>query len=456
MTQGEFEEVFSLAAKLKSELKRGINHHLLKGKTLGMIFTKSSTRTRVSFETGMYQLGGYPLFLSSADIQLGRGETVYDTANVLSRYLDGIMIRTFKQSDVEELATYGSIPVINGLTDLMHPCQILADLFTVIEYKGSLKGLKLAYVGDGNNVANSLLHGCAKVGMDIAVASPKGHTCDERIIAESIEDAKVSGARVILTEDPKEAVADADVVYTDTWVSMGQEAEKAERLKLFSPYQVDSKLFSLAKNDAIFLHCLPAYRGYEVTEDIIDGPQSVVFDEAENRMHVQKAIMVMLMGRKSNELFFCDTESNRRGCRTHTSHNEGILKKYMEDTGLTGTLDALEESIESIRNDIKYKEVFIALIDDIPVGSIRVEILSDGTAYISRFGVRLEYHNIGIGKSLMNLVDKVLKARGVKRVSLYTASKYRDLVRFYYGRGFYIDSTTKDRGYVRALLVKEY
>lgn len=296
LTLNEINEIFKLSEKLKRQLKEGVQHHLLKGKTLGMIFTKSSTRTRVSFEVGMYQLGGYPLFLSSNDIQLGRGETIYDTAQVLSRYIDGIMIRTFKQSDVEELAEYGSIPVINGLTDLMHPCQILADLFTIYEHKGELKGLKLAYVGDGNNVANSLLHGCAKVGMNIAVATPKGYECDSGIIAEAQDDAKLSGSNITLTEDPIEAVKGADVVYTDTWVSMGQETEKEHRLKIFSPYQVNSSLFSNAKEDAIFLHCLPAYRGFEVTEEIIDGPQSVIFDEAENRMHVQKAIMTLLMG----------------------------------------------------------------------------------------------------------------------------------------------------------------
>lgn len=296
LTLDEINEIFKLSEKLKRQNKEGVQHHLLKGKTLGMIFTKSSTRTRVSFEVGMYQLGGYALFLSANDIQLGRGETIYDTAQVLSRYIDGIMIRTFKQSDVEDLARYGSIPVINGLTDLMHPCQILADLFTIYEHKGELKGLKLAYVGDGNNVANSLLHGCAKVGMDIAVATPKGYECDAGIIAEAMEDAKLSGSTITLTEDPVEAVKDADVVYTDTWVSMGQEAEKEQRIKTFSPYQVNGKLFSMAKEDAIFMHCLPAYRGFEVTEDVIDGPQSVIFDEAENRLHVQKAIMALVMG----------------------------------------------------------------------------------------------------------------------------------------------------------------
>ncbi len=295
LTLDEIEEILKLSEKLKRQQKEGIQHHILKGKTLGMIFTKSSTRTRVSFEVGMYQLGGYPLFLSANDIQLGRGETIYDTAQVLSRYIDGIMIRTFKHSDVEELAKYGSVPVINGLTDLMHPCQILADLFTVYEHKGTLKGLKLAYVGDGNNVANSLLHGCAKVGMDIAVAAPKGYECDKTIIAEAKEAAKASGSQVILTEDPVEAIRNADVVYTDTWVSMGQEAEKEQRIKTFLPYQVNGELFSKANEDAVFLHCLPAYRGYEVTEDVIDGPQSLIFDEAENRMHVQKAIMAILM-----------------------------------------------------------------------------------------------------------------------------------------------------------------
>lgn len=296
LTFEEVESILKLSEKLKKQQQEGVQHHLLKGKTLGMIFTKSSTRTRVSFEVGMYQLGGYPLFLSANDIQLGRGETIYDTAQVLSRYINGIMIRTFKQSDVEELAKYGNIPVINGLTDLLHPCQILADLFTIYEHKGTLKGLKLAYLGDGNNVANSLLHGCAKVGMDISVASPKGYQCNEQIVEEAKEDAKKSGSKIVLTDDPVKAITDADVVYTDTWVSMGQEEEKETRIKAFMPYQVDDNLFSKAKEDAIFLHCLPAYRGYEVAESIIDGPQSVVFDEAENRLHVQKAIMALLMG----------------------------------------------------------------------------------------------------------------------------------------------------------------
>ena len=292
----EIKSLFSLAKKLKKELKMGVEHHLLKGKSLGMIFSKSSTRTRVSFEVGMYQLGGYPIFLSSSDIQLGRGETIYDTAKVLSHYIDAIMIRTFKHSDVEDLAKYGTIPIINGLTDLMHPCQILADLFTVYESKGSLQGLKLAYVGDGNNVANSLLHGCAITGMNISVATPADYMCDPVITDQARQAAAKSGGSVVIIEDPEEAIRNADVVYTDTWISMGQEDEKEMRIKTFMPYQVNSKLFSLAKKDAMFLHCLPAYRGLEVTEEIIDGPNSCVFDEAENRLHVQKAIMATLMG----------------------------------------------------------------------------------------------------------------------------------------------------------------
>lgn len=293
----EILETLDLADKLKYENKHGIEHHHLKGKTLGMIFTKSSTRTRVSFEVGMYQLGGSALFLSSNDIQLGRGETIYDTANVLSRFLDGIMIRTFKQSDVEDLAKYGSIPIINGLTDLVHPCQILADFQTIREHKGGkLEGLKLAYIGDGNNMAHSYLYGGAKMGMEVAIATPPAYTCDEAVVKNAIEDAKANGGKITITTDPIEAIKDADVVCTDTWVSMGQEADKAEKVKAFSAYQVNKELFSYADKDAIFLHCLPAYRGYEVTEDIIDGPMSKIFDEAENRLHAQKAVMVRLMG----------------------------------------------------------------------------------------------------------------------------------------------------------------
>ena len=260
-----------------------------------MIFSKSSTRTRVSFEVGMFQLGGHALFLSSNDIQLGRGESIYDTANVLSRYLDGIMIRTFDQKDVEDLAHYGSIPIINGLTDLLHPCQALTDMLTIYEHKGKLSGLKLAYLGDGNNMAHSLLYAGAKLGMEVAVATPKGFECDPEIVASAKEDAKQTGAVIDVSHDPIRAAKNADAIYTDTWVSMGQSGSKESRLATFHPYQVNEKLMSHAKEDAIFLHCLPAYRGYEVTEEVIDGPQSVIFDEAENRLHTQKAIMALLM-----------------------------------------------------------------------------------------------------------------------------------------------------------------
>ena len=282
--------------KLKKEQKSGIEHHILKGKTLGMIFTKSSTRTRVSFEVGMTQLGGYPLFLSSNDIQLGRGESIYDTAKVLERMLDGIMIRTYAHQDVLDLAEYANIPVINALTDLLHPCQVLADLMTTYEHKGKLEGLKLAYIGDGNNMAHSLMYGCAKAGMDCAIATPENYQCDAEVVANAKDDFKKSGKELILTTDPVEAIKNADVVYTDTWVSMGQEAEKAERQKIFMPYQVNGELFKNAADDAVFMHCLPAYRGFEVTEEVIDGPQSVIFDEAENRLHAQKAVMATLMG----------------------------------------------------------------------------------------------------------------------------------------------------------------
>lgn len=296
LTTEEINNLLKLGLKLKSELKNGIAHPILKGKTLGMIFTKSSTRTRVSFEVGMTQLGGYPLFLSSNDIQLGRGETIHDTAKVLERYLDGIMIRTYAHSDVIELAEEADIPVINALTDLLHPCQVLADLMTAYEHKGRLEGLKFAYVGDGNNMAHSIMYGCAKAGLDCAIATPKDYACDSEVVDNAKADFKASGRELILTEDPVEAVKNADIVYTDTWVSMGQEAEKAERQKLFMPYQVNDALFAHAKDDAVFMHCLPAYRGFEVTESVIDGKHSVIFDEAENRLHAQKAVMAVLMG----------------------------------------------------------------------------------------------------------------------------------------------------------------
>lgn len=296
ITVDEFNYLMDLALKLKKEQKAGVKHNILEGKTLGMIFTKSSTRTRISFEVGMYQLGGHPMYLNANDMQLGRGESIYDTANVMSRFVDGIMIRTYDHQDVLDLAKYGSVPVINALTDYLHPCQAMADLMTVYEHKGKLKGLKLAYVGDGNNVAHSLLYACAKAGMHMSVATPVGYECDAEVVANAQADAKETGAQITVCNDPAEAMKDADVVCTDTWTSMGQEAEKAERVKIFKDYQVNKELFSHAKDDAIFIHCLPAYRGYEVTEDIIDGPMSVVFDEAENRLHAQKAVLVALMG----------------------------------------------------------------------------------------------------------------------------------------------------------------
>ena len=295
LTKEEIENLIDLSIKIKTDLKNGVQYKVLKNKTLGMIFSKSSTRTRVSFEVGMTQLGGYPLFLSANDIQLGRGETIYDTAKVLERYIDGIMIRTFSHDDVVELAEHADIPVINALTDLLHPCQVLADLQTVYEKKGTLKGLKFAYIGDGNNMAHSIMYGCAKVGIDCAIASPEGYMPDSQVTLNAKDDAKMSGADLLITNDPVEAIKNADIVYTDTWVSMGQEAEKAERIKIFMPYQVNKELFKNAKEDALFMHCLPAYRGYEVTEDVIDGKNSVIFDEAENRLHAQKAIMATLM-----------------------------------------------------------------------------------------------------------------------------------------------------------------
>lgn len=292
VTIDELDALINTAIDLKKMTKASVPHPILAGKSLGMIFSKSSTRTRVSFEVGMYQLGGQALFLSSDDIQLGRGESIEDTAKVLSRMLDCIMIRTFSHQDIVDLTRYGNIPIINGLSDDQHPTQALADLITIKEHKGALKGLKLAYVGDGNNVANSLLQACAKAGMHISVATPSTHACPQFYVDQAQTDARITGSNVVITEDPVAAVKDADVIYTDTWTSMGQEEQKAERVKIFSAYRVDKSLMSYAKPDAIFMHCLPAYRGYEVTEDIIDSPCSVVFDEAENRLHAHKAILV--------------------------------------------------------------------------------------------------------------------------------------------------------------------
>ncbi|HSN68597.1 MAG TPA: ornithine carbamoyltransferase [Thermoanaerobaculia bacterium] len=293
----EVKAIFDLAKDLKKNPAKFKSE--LAGQTLGMIFEKSSTRTRVSFEVGMFQLGGHALFLSARDIQLGRGESIHDTAKVLSRYLDGIMARTFAHKTVTELAEFASIPVINGLTDLLHPCQGMTDYFTALEHLGNLRGRKIAWIGDGNNMAHSLMYGAAKVGMDIAVATPKGYAPDPEVVAKAKADAEAAGTKLVLTESIEEAAKDADVIETDVWTSMGQEEESQKRLRDFQGWQVDGRVMSLAKKEAIFMHCLPAHRGEEVSAEVVDGPRSVIFDEAENRLHVQKAIMVTLMkGRK--------------------------------------------------------------------------------------------------------------------------------------------------------------
>jgi ornithine carbamoyltransferase len=280
------------------KIKKGPrNTDTLKGKTLAMIFEKSSTRTRVSFEAGMYQLGGLGMYFSSRDLQIGRGETIHDTAKVLSRYVDGIMARTFSYQTVLDLAKYSTIPVINGLTDYDHPCQVLADLFTIYEKKGSLKGLTLTYVGDGNNVLHSLIQGCVKVGMNIIYASPGGYKPLESVVNEAKEFAKTTGSVITAADDPVEAVKNTDVIYTDVWISMGQEEEKAKRLADLKRYQLNGELLSKAKKDVLIMHCLPAHRGEEITDEVIDGPNSIVFDEAENRLHTQKAIMKLLMAK---------------------------------------------------------------------------------------------------------------------------------------------------------------
>lgn len=294
-TPEEIRYLIDLAIDLKKKQKAGEVYQPLKGKTLGMIFEKSSTRTRVSFEVGIYQLGGQGLFLSGNDLQIGRGEPILDTAQVLSRYLDGIMIRTFAHRNVVELARGATIPVINGLTDLSHPCQALADYQTILEHKGRLEGLKLAYIGDGNNVVHSLMMGAAKLGVDISIATPEGYEPDPDLVKQSIDNAKETGARIQLCRDPKEAIANADVVYSDVWASMGQEAEQKERELAFASYQVNEELAKYAKKDYLFMHCLPAHRGEEVSEGVIDGPNSIIFDQAENRLHAQKAIMAAIM-----------------------------------------------------------------------------------------------------------------------------------------------------------------
>ena len=293
LTKEEIVEILDLADKLKYEKRNGIEHHLLKGKTLGMIFQKSSTRTRVSFEVGIFDLGGTALFLSPRDLQIGRGEVIQDTARVLSRFLDGIMIRTFEQKEVEDLASYGDIPIINGLTDYCHPCQVLADLMTIREKKGKLEGLKLCFVGDGNNMANSLIVGGIKMGMEVSIACPENYKPDADIMKWASENGKFT-----CTPDIKEAAKGADVLYTDVWASMGQEEEFNERAEVFRDYQINSELMKVANDGAMVLHCLPAHRGEEITAEIIEQHADEIFEEAENRLHAKKAVMVLLMSDK--------------------------------------------------------------------------------------------------------------------------------------------------------------
>lgn len=294
LSREEIMEILNLADQLKYEQKHGIPHNHLQGKTLGMIFQKASTRTRVSFETGMYQLGGNALFLSASEMQIGRGEPVQDTARVLSRYIDGIMIRTFEQSEVEALAEFGSIPVINGLTDFCHPCQILADLMTVREHKNRLEGLKMCYIGDGNNMANSLAVGCLKVGMDVSLACPEGYYPDDQVLEFCKQYPNFK-----LVNDPIEAAKDADVLFTDVWASMGQEGEAEQRKIAFKGYQINDEVMAVAKPDAMVQHCLPAHREEEITAKVFEEHATEIFDEAENRLHAQKAVMVMLMADKN-------------------------------------------------------------------------------------------------------------------------------------------------------------
>lgn len=295
LTVGEVATILDVAKKLKKKQKNGEPHQYLKGKTLGMIFSKASTRTRVSFEVGFYQLGGHPIYLADSATQLGRGEPVRDTARVLSRFVDGIMIRTFSHESVKELAQYATVPVINGLTDLLHPCQALTDMLTIQEKLKVLKGRKLVYVGDGNNMAHSLMFACAKVGMNMVCASPKGYQPDPVVLAQAQEDAKETGCTITVEEDIMKAAKGADVLYTDVWTSMGEEAEREIRMEALHNYQINDELLAVARPHCLVLHCLPAHRGEEITESVLEGPHSVVFDEAENRLHVQKAIMALLM-----------------------------------------------------------------------------------------------------------------------------------------------------------------
>lgn len=290
--QKDFDTIFYNATRLKEMLKSGIPHTPLRGKTLGMIFDKSSTRTRISFEVGMYQLGGVALFLATRDTQLGRGENIADTARVMSRYLNGIMIRTYTQESVEEFARHATIPVINGLTDLLHPCQILSDIFTIVEKKGAYEGIKVAYIGDGNNVANTWIEAATKLPFHLSLGCPQGFEPDSNILERGMKEALMD---IKLHHDPVEAVVDADVVYTDVWASMGQEDEKEERKNMFKAYQVNKTLIDHARRDVVVMHCLPAHRGEEITDEVIDGPHSIVIDEAENRLHVQKAVLEILM-----------------------------------------------------------------------------------------------------------------------------------------------------------------
>jgi ornithine carbamoyltransferase len=295
LTAEEIETILQKTRELKEAQQQGVPHRLLEGKTLAMVFEKPSTRTRVSFEAGMYQLGGHALFLNPQDTQLGRGEAIADTTRVLSRYVDGIMIRTFAQERVEEMARFASVPVINGLTDLLHPCQILSDVFTIWEKRGAYGGLKMAYVGDGNNIANSWINGAMRLGFDLWLACPKGYEPNEKILTRAQAE---GSSQITLTHDPKEAVDGAYVVNTDVWASMGQEGEHEKRMKAFQGYQVNSDLLLGAQEDVLVMHCLPAHRGEEITDEVMDGPHAVIFDQAENRLHVQKAILTLLMGRE--------------------------------------------------------------------------------------------------------------------------------------------------------------
>ncbi len=295
LTLGEIEYLLDLSAELKEKQKEGKMECPLIGKTLGMIFEKPSTRTRVSFEVGIYQLGGQAVVLPVSDLQIGRGETIADTARVLSRYIDGMVVRTFDHQTVEEWAQHTSIPVINGLTDLHHPCQALADAFTIMKKKGQLRRVKLAYIGDGNNVAHSLIEICAKTGMDMSLACPKGYEPDKGIVEQAMKEAKRMGSKIEIIKEPLEAARYADAVYTDVWASMGQEKEHKKRVKAFKGYQINKKLLNVAKPDVLIMHCLPAHRGEEITADAMEGPNSVIFDQAENRLHTQKAVMVRLM-----------------------------------------------------------------------------------------------------------------------------------------------------------------